>query len=159
MQYTAYYDLSCVTSCSPKRQPKRSYGWDTAAAQDGGARRRARGAVLPVVPPRVPKDHGVARGAAGAGRRVAGGALDLRANPAPSRWHAGPMLWRCSQRHEERKRTALVTVCPPFALSCGFLCLLYQMSSVPAPSRGPVSHTQAIEGQQLGPERGEAMRT
>ena len=29
-------------------------------AQDGGARRRARGAVLPAVPPRVPKDHGVA---------------------------------------------------------------------------------------------------
>ena len=54
------------------------------AAQDGSARRRARGAVLPVVPLPVPKDHGVARGA-GAGRRVAGGrALGVRANPGPA---------------------------------------------------------------------------
>ena len=52
------------------------------AAQDGGAGRRAQGAVLPVVPPRVPKDHGVARHAA-AGRRVAGGALDAR-KPGPA---------------------------------------------------------------------------
>ena len=73
------------------------------AAQDGGARRRARGAVLPVVPPRVPKDHGVARGA-GAGPRVAGGALDVRANPAPPQCGAY-MLRRCDmQRQEERKR-------------------------------------------------------
>ncbi len=74
------------------------------AAQDGSARRRARGAVLPVVPLRVPKDHGLARGA-GAGRRVAGGrALGVRANPAPPQCGAY-MLWRCDmQRHEERKR-------------------------------------------------------
>ena len=48
------------------------------AAQDGVARRRARGAVLPAVPPRVPKDHGVARGAG-----VSGGALDVR-KPGPA---------------------------------------------------------------------------
>mgnify|MGYP006879402104 CR=1 FL=1 len=52
------------------------------AAQDGGAGRRAQGAVLPAVPPRVPKDHGVARSAANV-RRVAGGALDVR-RPGPA---------------------------------------------------------------------------
>ena len=67
-----------------------------------GARRRARGAVLPAVPPRVPKDHGMARGA-GAVRRVAGGALNVRANPAPSQCGAYAMASR-EQRHEERKR-------------------------------------------------------
>ena len=63
------------------------------AAQDGGAGRRAQGAVLPAVPPRVPKDHGVARHAA-AGRCVAGGALDVRANPSTPQCGAY-MLWRC----------------------------------------------------------------
>ena len=52
------------------------------AAQDGGAGGRAQGAVLPAVPARVPKDHGVARHA-DAGRRVAGGALDVR-EPGPA---------------------------------------------------------------------------
>ena len=68
------------------------------AAQDGGAGRRAQGAVLPAVPPRVPKDHGVERHAA-AWRRVAGGALDVRSSPAPPQCQAY-MLWRCSQRPE-----------------------------------------------------------
>ena len=66
------------------------------AAQDGGAGRRAQGAVLPAVPARVPKDHGVARHAA-AGRRVAGGALDVRANPAPPQCYG-------AARNARRKR-------------------------------------------------------
>ena len=76
----------------------------SAAAQDGGARRRARGAMLPAVPPRVPKDHGVARGA-GAGRRVAGGALDVR-KPGPPQCGAYAMAL-LEQRPEERKRGVL----------------------------------------------------
>ena len=59
-------------------------------AQDGGAGRRAQGAVLPAVPARVPKDHVVERHAA-TGRRFAGGALDVCTNQ--TRRNAGPICY------------------------------------------------------------------